>query len=89
MPDKVEGCKDQLKVIKAADKAYGEGMVLQAMKAGDDCGDGLAVFVYNEILSVWDPQFSYEDNVQLVVNAMNTAMRQLGHVASDVEELIS
>lgn len=74
-------------VLGAADKAYGDGLVLSAWREGSACGDGLAEFVYRELLETHDDELSPADCALTAAEYMQRAQCQLGDVVRALLEL--
>jgi hypothetical protein len=55
--------------------------------AGEDVGDGLAVFIVNECRDVHDADLSEGENLQEMSRVMGTACRQICDVANEMDVL--
>ncbi len=83
-------------LIDWASRHYPEDAVARSYtpetgKSNDDVGDGLAVFIVNEILSLYEwegDDTDDEEQMEGVINALDTATRELADVANGVRDLL-
>lgn len=76
------------KIIKVADKAYGEDhLVLRASK-GVDVGDTLATFIARELKDTFDQGATATNKLEEARRAMASASRQLMDVSITFSDLI-
>jgi hypothetical protein len=85
-----------LKIIKIANKAYPDGLILQAYKQmeydlgmGPDTGkvgDGLAEFIVREITETYDPKAGTRAQLREAHRVIETATRELESIGRAIWE---
>lgn len=68
-------------LIKIASKAYPEDLIFQAFKTKKPVGDGLAEFIYRELLDTFDSSQTSLEQLQEAEIVLDRAARELNDVS--------